>query len=74
MKLHELKLNQEAIITKVKANEPLRSRLLSLGFIRGAKVKILEYTLAKNTFKVKLNYLKVALRKEEADAIEVEVI
>jgi Fe2+ transport system protein FeoA len=45
---------------------------LAFGFARGEKIRVLDHTLAKNTFEVEINNTKVALREEEAKEIEVE--
>ena len=71
MRLNELKINESGIIKKIHAKDPLKSKLLSMGFARGEKVKMLKYTLAKNTFDVDVNGVNVALREEEAKEIEV---
>ena len=72
MKLNELKIGESGIIKKIYAKEPLKSKLLSMGFARGERVKVLKHTLAKNTFDVDINGVNVALREEEAKEIEVE--
>ena len=72
MRLDELKMGESGIIKKIYAKDPLKSKLLSMGFARGEKVKVLKHTLAKNTFDVDINGVNVALRKEEAREIEVE--
>ncbi|WP_457561266.1 FeoA family protein [Caminibacter sp.] len=72
MRLNELQKGDVAVIKKIYAKEPLKSRLLAHGFARGERIKILEHTLAKNTFEVEINNTKVALREEEAREIEVE--
>ncbi len=72
MKLNELKIGESGIIKKIYAKEPLKSKLLSMGFARGEKVKVLKHTLAKNTFDVDINGVNVALREEEAKEIKVE--
>jgi len=72
MKLNELKIGQSGIIKKILAKEPLKSKLLSMGFSRGEMVKVLKYTLAKNTFDVDVNGINIALRNEEAKEIEIE--
>jgi len=72
MRLDELKMGESGIIKKIYARDPLKSKLLSMGFARGEKVKVLKHTLAKNTFDVDINGVNVALRKEEAREIEVE--
>ncbi len=72
MRLNELNMGESGIITKIYAKEPLKSKLLSMGFARGERVKILKHTLAKNTFDVDINGVNVALRDEEAKEIEVK--
>ncbi|GAX87727.1 ferrous iron transport protein A [Lebetimonas natsushimae] len=71
MKLNELKMGESGIITKILAKDPLKSRLLSMGFARGERVKVLKHTLAKNTYEVEVNRIPIALREEEAAQIEV---
>ncbi|NPA11239.1 MAG: ferrous iron transport protein A [Epsilonproteobacteria bacterium] len=73
MRLNELNIGDEGIIKKIYAKEPLKSKLLSMGFVKGEKVKVLKHTLAKNTFDVEVGrYANVALREEEAGEVEVE--
>lgn len=72
MRLNELNMGESGIITKIHAKEPLKSRLLSMGFARGERVKILKHTLAKNTYEVEVNNIPIALREEEAAQIEVK--
>ena len=73
-RLNKLKIGESGIIKKIYAKEPLKSKLLSMGFARGEKVKVLKYTLAKNTFVIDINGVNVALREEEAREIEVKKI
>ena len=72
MRLNELNIGDKAVIKKIYAKEPLKSKLLSMGFIRGEKIRLLKHTLAKNTFDVDINGVNIALREEEAGEIEVE--
>jgi len=72
MRLNEVKMGESGIIKKVLAKEPLKSRLLSMGFAKGERVKVLKHTLAKNTYEVEVNNIPIALREEEAREIEVE--
>ena len=74
MRLNELSMGDEAVIKKVHAKEPLKSKLLSMGITRGEKIKVLKHTLAKNTFDIEVANTNVALREEEAEQIEVEKI
>ena len=72
MRLNELRMGESGIIKKIHAKEPLKSKLLSMGFARGEKVKVLKHTLAKNTFDIDINGVNVALREEEAKEIEIK--
>jgi len=71
MRLNDLKIGESAIIKKILAKEPLKSRLLSMGFVKGERVKVLKHTLAKNTYEVEVNNVPIAMREEEAREIEV---
>jgi ferrous iron transport protein A len=73
MNVTEMKIGDVGIIKKITATEPLKSRLFSLGVVKGEKIKLLKHTMAKNTFEVEVNKSKVALREEEAKMILVEV-
>jgi Fe2+ transport system protein FeoA len=72
MKVSDLKVKDEAVIVKVKAPEPVKSRLFSMGIAKGNKIKLLDHTLKKQTFEVDVEGTRVAIRKEEADFIEVK--
>ena len=74
MRLNELSIGDKAVIRKIYAKDPLKSKLLSMGITRGEKVKILKHTLAKNTFDIEVANTNIALREEEAAQIEVEKI
>ena len=54
MRLSELNIGDKAVIKKIYAKDPLKSKLLSMGFIRGERVRLLKHTLAKNTFDVEV--------------------
>ena len=74
MRLNELSIGDKAVIRKIYAKDPLKSKLLSMGITRGEKLKILKHTLAKNTFDIEVANTNIALREEEAAQIEVEKI
>ena len=61
-----------ATISKINATGPLKQRLISLGIMKGASVELLEYAPAKSTIEVKVGKMRLALRREEAEMIEVE--
>jgi Fe2+ transport system protein FeoA len=74
MRLDQLGRGEEGVVKKVYAQTPLKERLLSFGFTKGARVKVVEHTLARNTFDILINGVNVALRQEEAHQIEVEPV
>lgn len=70
--LCEIEQNKEYIISKVKAIEPVLSRLMSMGFTKGSKITLLKNTAGKQTFQVKIEDSEVGLRAEEAKLVFVK--
>jgi len=68
----DMKISEKAIIKKIIAKEPIKSRLFAMGIVKGAVIRVLEYTLAKQTWDVVSNNTKIALREEEARGIIVD--
>lgn len=62
----------DATIIKLHASGPLKQRLVSFGIMKGATITLMEYAPRKSTVEVKVGKMRLALRKEEADMIEVE--
>lgn len=62
----------ETTIIKLHATGPLKQRLVSFGIMKGATVTLMEYAPRKSTVEVKVGKMRLALRKEEADMIEVQ--
>lgn len=60
-----------ATVVKINAAGPLKQRLISFGLMKGAEVKMLECSPTKSTFEIKVGNVSLALRKEEAELIEV---
>ncbi|MDD5717656.1 MAG: FeoA family protein [Sulfuricurvum sp.] len=58
-------------VVKINATGPLKQRLISFGLMKGAEVKMLECAISKSTFEIKVGNVSLALRKEEAELIEV---
>jgi len=59
-------------VVKVRAKEPVKGRLVSLGVAKGAQIRILDHTLAKQTWEVECDGTRVALREEEAAQVFLE--
>lgn len=60
-----------ATVIKINASGALKQRLISFGLLKGAEVKMLECGMTKSTFEVKIGNVSIALRREEAELIEV---
>ena len=72
MRVSDMQIGEEATIKKIKAQEPIKGRLFAMGVSKGNRVRLLDHTLKKETYEIEVNGTRIALRKEEADAIEVE--
>jgi len=70
-KLTECPTGCMATVAKIHATGPLKQRLISLGIMKGAGVTLLAYAIAKSTVEIKVGKMQLALRKDEADLIEV---
>jgi len=68
----ECSIGSEGVIVNIKAKEPIKGRLFSIGLAKGSKLKILDHTLAKETWEVESDGTKIALREEEAASIFIE--
>ncbi len=68
--------NKECVVKVLKLNAPkeLKQRLISFGIMKEAVLEVLEHAPGKSTIEVKVGNMKIALRAEEADLIEVEKI
>jgi len=60
-----------ATVVKLHADGPLKQRLVSFGVMKGAKIQLLGFAPAKSTVEIKIGRMRLALRKEEAQRIEV---
>ncbi|MGM0533435.1 MAG: FeoA family protein [Campylobacterota bacterium] len=73
MTLDQLSVGQEAIVTDIDSGRELKRRLLSFGLVKGTKIKLTERTLKRNTFEVQVDRSMVALRKGEAQKVQVQI-
>jgi ferrous iron transport protein A len=58
-------------VVKLHAEGPLKQRLVSFGVMKGAKVDVLGFAPGRNTVEIKVGKMRLALRREEAELIEV---
>ena len=61
-------------VIKLNADSELKQRLISFGIMKEAVLEVLEHAPAKSTIEVKVGKMRIALRAEEAQLIEVEKI
>ena len=61
-------------VTKIHADANLKQRLISFGVMKGAELTVLEHAPRKKTIEVKVGKMRIALRAQEAELIEVEEI
>ncbi len=59
-------------VVKIHASGPLKERLMSFGMGRGVGIELLEYAPGKSTVEIKVGKMRIALRKEEAELVEVD--
>ncbi len=71
MNLSDLSKNQEAVVLRINASGELKQRLASFGLLKGANVKIIDCSLGKSTVEIMVDSTLLALRREEAEKIEV---
>jgi len=74
LKLSELKKGERAIVKKIDGSKEIRQRFASFGLLKDAELELIDYTMTKSNLEIMVGNTLLALRKEEADNIEVEVI
>lgn len=74
MYLCDMKIGEKGIIKKIEANENIKRRLLDIGLINGTEI----VCVLKSPFKDPTAYLIrgaiIAIRKEDCNKIEVELL
>lgn len=69
--LNELKINEEATVTKVSAKESIRKRLLDIGLVKGTKIKKVLVSSGNNMVAYSIKGAIIAIRKEDTKDIMV---
>ncbi len=72
MNLSELKKGDSGIIVKIYAEKNLKKRLASFGIYKGVQFKVKALSLGGNTIEVRVGNTMIALRRSEAEKIEVQ--
>ena len=74
IKLNELPKNKEAVVKNITAHSTLGSRLLELGIIPDSKIKIVSKMFFGGSIVVSIRQSMIALRKDDAAQVEVELV
>ena len=72
MHLIDLEKGNKATIVKIHADKALRDRFNSFGVMRGEELLVKGCSLGKQTIEIEVGSTLIALRKDEAQKIEVE--
>jgi Fe2+ transport system protein FeoA len=70
--LSKCKQNETVIIVKVQGKGMIRRRLLEMGFMKGAVLKIIKYAPLRDPMEVVLGESHLSLRLKEAALIQVK--
>lgn len=74
MCLLQMKIGEMASVDAINVNGDLKQRLNSLGLVRDSEVCVKHFGWFKSTVQIMINRTFIALRKEEAELIEVHKI
>jgi len=61
-------------VLKLNAKDDLKQRLISFGIMKETIIEVLEHAPAKSTIEIKVGKMRIALRAQEAELIEVQKI
>ena len=74
MTLDEVKINQNAVITKVGGEVALRGRLLDMGLIPKTVVSVIKFAPMGDPIEIRLRGYELTIRKDDAAMIEVSLL
>lgn len=74
MKLDKLKPGQECTIVDVLLEGAELQRLLDMGFIEGTRVKVIRNAPLMDPLDIEIRGYLIALRRNEAEGVEVEML
>jgi ferrous iron transport protein A len=70
--LAQLPVGEEARVISVEGNNPIAKRLMEMGIIPGVSVRVIKTAPFGSPLEVKVRGYHLALRKSEAETIEVQ--
>ncbi|MCK9536067.1 MAG: ferrous iron transport protein A [Bacilli bacterium] len=74
MKLGQLQVDEIGVIKKISIKGRQKERLLSLGFIKNSPIKMIKHGLRNKISMYEVYNTLIALRREDAELIEVEIL
>lgn len=74
MTLDNLKIGQQATITRLRGEGPLIQRLMALGLLEGTKVSMIRRALGGDPLEIDVMGYALSLRKAEASQIDIETL
>ena len=74
MTLDEVKINQNAVITKVGGEGALRGRLLDMGLIPKTVFSVIKFAPMGDPIEIRLRGYELTIRKDDAAMIEVSLL
>ena len=74
MTLDKVKINQNAVITKVGGEGALRGRLLDMGLIPKTVVSVIKFAPMGDPIEIRLRGYELTIRKDDAAMIEVSLL
>ncbi len=75
MKIKEMKIGQRArVVRYATSDRNYRQKLLRMGLVKNAEFELIRIAPLGDPVEIKLKDFNMSLRKDEADALEVEVI
>jgi ferrous iron transport protein A len=67
----ECEVDKSYLVKKLHTSGALRQRLVSFGILKGIQIRYLAHTGLRGTYNIQVGKMNIALRKEEAQMIEV---
>lgn len=70
--LNDCKKACKVKVVKLNAKSDLKQRLISFGIMKETMIEVLEHSPTKSTIEIKVGKMRIALRAQEAELIEVD--
>lgn len=71
--LAEMKPGEFGVVTKVNGTGNIKYRLIDMGVVKGSRLQVIKYAPMGDPIEIKVKGFTLALRKNEAAMIEVEM-